>query len=363
MKLIKNSNTYLPSIICLLAFQSHSFEFTKLPEPVSNNAVTAVKANNKQYIISFAGLGPNKTHSDVHSKTYVYQVESNHWQQKSSVPMSLPIIDKESGHTITGRLASVATSIGPLAYIFGGYTVASDHAEISVPDVYSYNVVDDIYTALAPMPVPVDDTVALTYQNRFIYLISGWHNDGNVNLVQMYDTQSNTWSQASPFPGKPVFGQAGAIVGNKLMVCDGVKIDFHYDKRRTYAAEPACFLGSISKQSVNVIDWRKVKHPTGAARYRMAAMGDSASNQFVFIGGSDNPYNYDGIGYNKLPASPDNKIWRYDLSTSTWHISQNKQATMDHRALLKINDQWITIGGMGTNQKVLDTINIHETFN
>ena len=140
MKLIKNSNTYLPSIICLLAFQSHSFEFTKLPEPVSNNAVTAVKANNKQYIISFAGLGPNKTHSDVHSKTYVYQVESNHWQQKSSVPMSLPIIDQESGHTITGRLASVATSIGPLAYIFGGYTVASNHAEISVPDVYSYNV-------------------------------------------------------------------------------------------------------------------------------------------------------------------------------------------------------------------------------
>ena len=39
------------------------------------------------------------------------------------------------------------------------------------------------------MPVPVDDSVALSYKERYIYLISGWHNDGNVNLVQVYDTK------------------------------------------------------------------------------------------------------------------------------------------------------------------------------
>jgi hypothetical protein len=41
------------------------------------------------------------------------------------------------------------------------------------------------------MPVPVDDDISLPYQSRYIYLISGWHNDGNVNLVQLYDTKTN----------------------------------------------------------------------------------------------------------------------------------------------------------------------------
>lgn len=360
MKFISNNTASITCLMLALSFQCTALEYANMPEPVSNNAVTSLTIGDEQYIISFAGLGTNKTHLDVHNNTYVYQLSQNRWQEKSAIPMSLAVSDKDTGQLITGRLASVATSIHHLAYVFGGYTVASDHTEISVPDVYSYNVVNDTYTLLKPMPVPVDDSVALTYQNRFIYLVSGWHNDGNVNLVQVYDIQTNSWSQASPFPGKPVFGQAGAIINNKLMVCDGVKIDFHFDKRRSYAPEPACFLGTISDKSINVIDWRKVKHPTGTARYRMAAIGDENSNEFVFIGGSDNPYNYNGIGYNGLPATPDNKIWRYSLKDNSWKVSKNTQATMDHRALLRFNDQWLTVGGMAANQKVISTINIHQ---
>ena len=222
--------------------------------------------------------------------------------QKKPVPSSLPL---------KGRLASIAVSVNNKAYLFGGYTVGEDHSEISSPDNFEYDVLTDQYRKIAPTPVPVDDAIALVYQNRYIYLISGWHNDGNVNLVQFYDVQTDQWRQASPFLGKPVFGHAGGIVGNKLLVCDGVKVVARASKRRTFAAEPACYKGEISQQDISRIDWRTVSHPTNTARYRMASTGIDGDNQIVFFGGSDNPYNYNGIGYNTKPSEPDDALWAF----------------------------------------------------
>jgi len=161
-------------------------ELALLPEPVANNAVTQLSIENKDYLLSFSGLGKNKTYQDVHNMAFIYDVNLKKWQSIAAVPIETPI------NGLTGRLASVATSIKSKAYIFGGYTVAKDHSEVSVPDVYSYDVTNANYQKLASMPVPVDDSVALPYNNRYIYLVSGWHNDGNVNLVQLYDIETDT---------------------------------------------------------------------------------------------------------------------------------------------------------------------------
>jgi len=328
---------------------------SELPTPVTNNAVTQVKINNHWYLVSFSGLGPMKGYQDVHNHSYVYDVTKNLWHEKSAVPIAKPM------NGLTGRLASVATTINEVAYVFGGYTVAKDHSEVSVPDVYAYHVLTDKYQALTPMPVPVDDSIALPYKNRYIYLVSGWHNDGNVNLVQLYDTKTNQWQQASPFPGKPVFGHAGGILDNKMLVCDGVSIDVHLNKRRSYAAQTACYRGEIDPLNPAVISWYKVEHPTGESRYRMASKGliDTTSNtqEIVFIGGSNNPYNYNGIGYNGKPSTPSKQIWRYNLDTKKWQVSNSETATMDHRGLLELNGKLLTIGGMGENQLVLKGIN------
>lgn len=329
----------------------------ELPKAVSNNAVAQVKANNQDYIISFSGLASGKSFEDVHNYTYVYDVKLQTWQVKSPVPIAKAI------NGLTGRLASVATAINDTAYVFGGYTVAEDHSEVSVPDVYAYHVLTDQYQQLAAMPVPVDDSVALAYKNRYIYLISGWHNDGNVNLVQLFDTQTNQWQQASPFPGKPVFGHAGGIVENTLVICDGVRVDVHLTKRRSYAAENACYRGEINPKKPSNISWHQVKHPTGTSRYRMAAKGVinpvTNSKEIVFVGGSDNPYNYNGIGYNGEPSTPSNEIWRYNIATATWQITYSNISTMDHRGLLELNGKLLTVGGMGKNQKVLKSINTY----
>lgn len=345
---------FLTLLINPIVYAATQTQLSAIPVPVSNNGVVQVKVNSNWYWISFSGLGTNKGYQDVHNRTFAFDVSKNKWLEKSPVPIAKPI------NGLVGRLASVATAIDETAYVFGGYTVAKDHSEVSVPDVYAYHVLSDKYQALAPMPVPVDDTIALPYNNRYIYLISGWHNDGNVNLVQVYDTKTDKWQQASPFPGKAVFGHAGGIVDNTILVCDGVRVDVHLNKRRSYAAETACYRGEIDSQTPHKIAWFKVEHPTGESRYRMAAKGivsNTNNKEIVFIGGSNNPYNYNGIGYNGMPSEPSDQIWRYNIKAAQWLITTTDTATMDHRALLELNGELFTLGGMGKKQQVLNTIN------
>ena len=328
-----------------------------LPEAVSNNAVARVSTESGDYLLSFMGLAAGKTHLDVHNKVWALNLKTtlpaHSWQKKSPVPSSLPL---------KGRLASIAVGVKDKAYLFGGYTVAEDHSEVSSPDNFTYQLSTDSYTKIANTPVPVDDAVALVYQERFIYLISGWHNDGNVNLVQVYDIHRDSWQQASPFLGVPVFGHAGGIVDNKMLLCDGVKVQAREALRRTFVPESACYLGIIDEKNPNKIDWRKVKHPTSVARYRMASAGIESSNKIVFFGGSDNPYNYNGIGYDGVPAEPSKQLWTYDLVTQKWSVSMGPQASMDHRGAVLVNafekEQLFTIGGMGAKQTSLSAVKV-----
>lgn len=313
-----------------------------LPEPVANNAVAKVIVNEQPHFLSFMGLGANKDHNSVHNKVWALKLGDKQWQTKSPVPSSLQP---------TGRLASTAVGLGEYAYVFGGYTVSSDHSEISSPDVYRYDLKNDRYTQLANMPVPVDDSVALSYQQRYIYLVSGWHNDGNVNLVQIYDTQTDTWQQASPFLGEPVFGQAAAISGNTIVICDGVKTQANTDKRRSFASVAQCLKGIIDEQNPLKIDWRILQHPTGKAHYRMAAA--SLGGAIYMLAGSNNPYNYNGIGYNSEPAPASGHVWRFDVANNRWQVlAPLKTTSMDHRGLLEHDGILYRIGGMDNQQQV-----------
>ena len=203
------------------------------------------------------------------------------------------------------------------------------------------------------MPVPVDDAVAVSYSNRFIFLVSGWHDDGNVNLVQRYDTRTDSWSQATPTPGRGVFGHAGGIVGDTIFYCDGVAIEPRINQRRTFVANEQCFAGTIDKTDSRRIDWRIMPPHPGPVRYRMAAAGIDDLNAVVFVGGSDNPYNFDGIGYNGEPSRPASAILRYDVEHESWTtLSSGAAASMDHRALAHFEGEWLTVGGMLDDQRV-----------
>ena len=183
-----------------------------LPMPVTNNAVVSVTTGGREFLISFAGLGPEKEHDDTHAKTFVFDSNEAEWTEAAPVPGGV------------GRLAATAVAVGELAYVFGGYSVAADGTEVSTPWVHSFEPLSGEFTELAPMPVPVDDAIAVVYEDRYIYLVSGWHDFGNVNLVQRFDVVENHWDQATPTPGRPVFGHAGGIVGTRSSIVMALRL-------------------------------------------------------------------------------------------------------------------------------------------
>jgi N-acetylneuraminic acid mutarotase len=306
-----------------------------LTHAVSNNAVT----------LSFLGLGSGKTWQDLSSGAAVLEPGEENWEVLEPVPGD------------SGRLAASAVSAGGAAWVFGGYTVVADGSEKSIPGVYRIRPGETRSQWVTDMPVPVEDAVLFAYQDRYIYLVSGWHDLGNVNLVQVLDTHSMQWAQATPWPGAPVFGHSGGINEDKLLVCDGVRIQYPADNNpREFLSSDECWLGRIDKENHRRINWQSIPAHPGAARYRMAATGDD-QNRVVFAGGSANPYNYNGIGYNGKPAEAEASVFSFNLESDEWlqHGTLPK-GTMDHRGLLHADDWYYLVGGMQEHQTVVPDV-------
>ena len=311
-----------------------------LPEPVTNNVVAVVQAAGREYIVSLLGLGPGKTWRDLRAGGYLHEVGTDGWLRLPEVP------DGRS------RLAAAAVTVGGQVLIVGGYTVAEDGRESSTPYVYRLDVVNQSYERLADIPTPVDDTVALVHLDRYVYLVSGWHDAGNVPLVQLYDAVENRWRQATPFPGTPVFGHAGAITDGQMLVCDGVRVAREPGPGK-YAPSNECWLGTIDDTRPEQIGWTRVSPHPGLPRYRMAALAHR--NRFLFVGGSANPYNYDGIGYDGQPSEPESDAFMFDLQQQRWYVA-NGLAVMDLRALAVSASGIYVVGGMRAAQTVSSTV-------
>lgn len=348
-------NTLILLLLTTYSWGIFAQPLSDMPEAVTNNAVAIVNNGDNDYLLSFAGMGNKKDYSAVHNKAWALKIGDNNTQWESLT--GVPYIEK-----LAGRLAATAVGIKSNAYLFGGYTVSKDHIEVSTTDNYRFSIKDKRYHRIADMPVAVDDSAALPYKERYIYLISGWHQHGNVNLVQVYDIQTNTWAQASPLPIPAVFGQAAGIVANEIVVCDGVTVTPRLNQARTFTASPICLYGKIKTDDHLRIDWELLPHysqntvnaqpiPTPLAHYRMAAAGEPQSKQIIFMGGSSNPYNYDGVGYNGQPSEPDGLMYRFDLTSHQWQAATPLAIpTMDHRGLIIYKHQAIRIGGMLSQQ-------------
>lgn len=309
----------------------------QLPMAITNNAVAFVAIDGDNQFYTFNGLTAGKTHQDITQAAFVWR--KGQWQSLSVPTNQAPV------------LASTAVTVGDSVYLFGGYTVAEDHSEKSMPHVWEINARTHAWQAMPPMPTPVDDAVALVFEDRYIYIISGWHDVDNVKWVQVFDTQSKQWQLATDFPLPPVFGHAGGIIDNHMLICDGVKVE-HQATGKTFLPSPACVIGSINKDDITDIKWQAVEHHSGTAYYRMAAASDQKS-MFIMAGGSDNPYNYNGIGYNTKPSKPSQKIHLYDLENKRWQESQQlTSAVMDLRTLLVTPKHYVIMGGMSQNQQV-----------
>jgi len=315
--------------------------YAAMPVPHANNAVAAVERGGRAYLYSFMGLKPGKSHADISTAAFEYSVAEDRWRRLNPVPVP------------EGRLAGVAATVGGRIYLFGGYTVAADGSEESTPHVFAFDPEAETYSRRAEIPKPVDDSVALVYRDRYVYLVSGWHMDGNVPNVQVYDTARDVWFNATDFPGIPVFGHAGGIVGNTMLVIDGVALEGESDGERAFRLVKQAWLGEINPDDPSRIRWQSVGGHGGPPVYRAAATGATDRGLILFAGGANRAYNYSGIGYDGEPAAPSARVFGYDLLSDIWlGFADKPVATMDHRGLLEAAGGFWTLGGMVGGQRV-----------
>jgi N-acetylneuraminic acid mutarotase len=331
----------------LLAADQPKFE--PLPVPLSNNAVASVKSRGSLLLYSIMGMGPKKTWDATSNSAYMLDPDAENlkWVEVRSVPGTV------------GRLGATAVGAREHVFLFGGYVVDGQGGETTVPDVNTYEPLTDRWFRAEDMPVAVDDSVAGLYRERYIYLVSGWSKTDPVRDVQVYDTEKNKWSQATPIPGTPVFGHAGAVVGDTIVYIGGA-----YKNpalvRPKYLPSEECWMGKIDHHDRSKIQWTKLPAHPGTAQYRIAAGGSEKDQKIYFSGGSDNPYNYNGIGYNGVPAEPSPVTFAYNVRSGKWETinEHTPQPSMDHRGLLVLPEGLVIVGGMEKEQQVTSRVTV-----
>ena len=320
-----------------------------LPLPLANNAVAGVDGA----VFTFGGLGPSKSWEGITTRSFRWEIGDAEWTEIAPLPGP-------------PRLAATAQGLGGRIHVFGGYTVAADGAEATTDRVEIYDPAAQRWTSGAPMPVPVDDAVSGVWRDSLIVLVSGWRDRGNVPAVQFYDPATDRWHRGSDFAGAPVFGHTGGVVGDAIVIVDGVRT---VEGRPRYRLERAVWLGESAgggetRESPGgplgaageerVVVWRRLDDHPGAGIYRGAAA--TVGGRLLFLGGAENPYNYDGVGYDGVPAVPNPTGWSFEPGAAVWRPFPAPLPTMDHRGLVRVGDRLVLVGGLDAEREVSDRV-------
>ncbi len=307
-----------------------------LPQPVTNNAVAAVARGEEVEVYSFLGLDSTKAWSGVTNAAYRWRMGDEAWEALEPVPGP-------------GRLGATAAVVGGRIYVMGGYTVAEDGTERTVPDVNVFDPSTGTWSRGSDIPVPVDDAVSGAWRDSLIVLVSGWSQNGNVDLVQVYDPARDAWHASTSIPGTPVFGHAGAVAADDLVYLDGAAV---VEDHPRYRIAHGGWRGHIDAEGIH---WTPLEDHPGPELYRAAS--GTVGTFVVFVGGTENPYNYDGIGYDGVPSEPIRQVLAYSPIADEWrHLAAPPVPSMDHRNL-GVTAGWVfLVGGMHAGQRVTDDV-------
>jgi len=166
--------------ISILNAQIIVTKVAELPVKVSNNAVCKDFIDDKPYIFSFAGIDSTKLYSGIHLKSFRYNINTEKVVQLPDLPDS------------RGKIACAANRIGNIIYISVGYHVYKDGHEVSSNKMHRYDIKNNAFLKdAANIPIPTDDHVQAVWNNKLIYIISGWSNKENIPNVQVYNTINN----------------------------------------------------------------------------------------------------------------------------------------------------------------------------
>ncbi len=309
-----------------------------MPEGVSNNAVTEGLLDGKMYVYSFGGIDNSKNHEGIHLKSFKLDLENSTWESIEPLPDDM------------GKIAAGASTIGDTIYIIGGYHVFPNGSELSSSKVHRFSISQNTFLADGmDIPIAIDDHVQCVYQNRYIYIITGWSNTTNVPNVQIYDCKTDDWLVGTSVPDNNAyksFGASGAILGDTLYYFGGASFANSFPIQNVIRKTP------LNSADPTDLEWSHAFYPE--VGYRMASL--ATENKIHWIGGSNTTYNYNGIAYNGTGGVPPN---RRILSANQENIfedfttHQNLDLPMDLRGIATLNDStFLLAGGMEDDQLV-----------
>jgi len=343
--------TVFPALLCIFSvghiYAAAPPKLDPLPVPVSNNAVAISYASKEIKIYSLMGMGAKKTWDSITNRVFQLDLKTGKWTESRSVP------------GVAGRLGSSVAALREQLFLFGGFVVDGQGGETIVPDLNVFGPLENRWYRGEDIPVPVADAVLGVYRDRFIFLIGGRSKIDAVRDVQVYDTEKNKWMKATPIPGTPVFGHAGAIVGDTIIYVDGAYKNPSSSGPK-YIASSECWMGKLTKTDVTKIEWTKLPDHPGSARFRIAAGPSEKEGRIYFSGGTDNPYNYDGIGYDGRPSEPSAVTFAFNTKTGKWETvnEDTPDSTMDHRGLIVTHLGLVIVGGMEKGQQVTAKVRV-----
>ncbi len=303
-----------------------------LPAPIANNAVVATMTAGGCTLWTATGIGPSRMASAITAAAWTLPPGAGAWT-------ALPPAPGEP------RIAASAVALRGKIYVLGGYSVGAGGAETTRDTVAIWDPATSGWSLGPSLPTAIDDAVVVAWRDRWIVVVSGWSNTAPVAAVQVFDVEDGAWRAGTPFAGTPVFGHAGALVGDEVVVVDGVA-----SGARGFVLTKQAWAGRLDPASPTVIAWRELAEHPGPARYRAAA--GAWRGQVLIHGGTAIPYNFDGLSYaDDSPAPPLADAIAYDPVAGAWSatpagVPVKPAATMDHRGLVGCGDALYTVGGM-----------------
>jgi N-acetylneuraminic acid mutarotase len=321
-----------------ILFGAEEKKIPPMPAAVAGNAVASLKDGLE--IFSIMGIGPRKTWDDITNQVYVMDLAHPHWSEGRTVP------------GVVGRLGASAVGAKGVVILMGGYVLDAQGKEFTVPDVNVYEASRRQWSRGKDMPVAVDDAVTGVMHDRFVYMIGGRSPAGPVNNVQVYDVEKGAWSQATPFPGTPVFGLSGGVADGNIVIVDGAKAGEAGGPR--YLASDECWMGKIDHKDPSKIEWSKLPAHPGAARFGIAGGGADRDHKVYFSGGTTSPHDFKGAAYDGKPAEVSEVTFAFDLHGHKWETlsSTTFDPRADSRGIVMTPIGPLVLGGMVKNLAV-----------
>lgn len=328
---------FLPLAFSLALLATDQPKIPAMPVAVTSNAVASLRGGLEVYTLM--GLGTKKNWQDVSNKVYELALRSGKWVEGRPVP------------GVAGRLGASAIGVKGQIFLFGGYTIDGQGNEFVLGDVNAYAPQDHGWYRAQDMPVPVDSAVIGVTHDRYIYLVGGRSRNGPVNNVQVYDVEKNTWTQATAFPGSPVYGHAGGIGDENIVYVDGAKKDSGSGK---YVASDECWIGKIDHKDPNKIEWSKLPAHPGPGRFGIVAGTGEHDHRVLFSGGTTAPHDYKGLDSEGKQAELSPVTFEFEMHGNRWELvaDDTYDVRADTRGILFTPIGPLVLGGTLKNSAI-----------